>query len=302
MRKRIKSASFAGQLSVDINELKAVKKQTHEVKKQAKARKNDDTAQLTKEERRALKIEFIRAKIRHKAAKHAWKAAQKVIAPYLLKEVLEETTEEKKKVKHKKDDETIGTPSKQGKVKKVKEAKVNKIEKAEKTEKVGKIKKEAKITKEPKAEKVKKEVRTNKVVKADKTQAVVKVTEPKPTATTEKVVVKTTTTALENKPVTPTVVKQVTAAAPVKTPQKPDDLTIIEGIGPKIAETLVKNGVTSFKQLSLLAADYIKDIMLKNNLRLADPTTWAEQARLAAEGKMEALETLKKELKGGKRA
>ena len=37
-------------------------------------------------------------------------------------------------------------------------------------------------------------------------------------------------------------------------------------------------------------------------LRLADPTTWPEQAGLAAEGQLEALQALQDELKGGTRA
>lgn len=118
MRKRIKSALFAEQISVDIQELKTAKKLTHDAKKQAKALKNGETENLTKEEKRTIKIEFIRAKIRYKAAKAAWKAAHKVLAPYLLEEALKQTKVEKKKVKHQKDEVSESTTAKQSKVKK----------------------------------------------------------------------------------------------------------------------------------------------------------------------------------------
>ena len=47
----------------------------------------------------------------------------------------------------------------------------------------------------------------------------------------------------------------------------------------------------------------IKQILEEANLlRLADPTTWPKQARLAAAGKWEALEKWQGRLRGGKEA
>ena len=83
--------------------------------------------------------------------------------------------------------------------------------------------------------------------------------------------------------------------------EKADKLILIEGIGPKIAKVLNENGIYTFKQLATFSADAVKAILLKNNLKLADPTTWGTQAGLAADGKMEAFEALKKELKHGKK-
>lgn len=85
---------------------------------------------------------------------------------------------------------------------------------------------------------------------------------------------------------------------------KGDDLKKIEGIGPKIAEALNHAGVTSFAALTQKSADEVKEILkaAEGNFSMADPTTWAEQAALAAAGKWEELKTLQEELKGGKKA
>ena len=88
-------------------------------------------------------------------------------------------------------------------------------------------------------------------------------------------------------------------------PAKPDDLKRIEGIGPVISGVLQKAGIKTFAQLADTKAEGIKEILEKADpklLRLADPTTWPKQARLAAAGKWDALEKLQDRLKGGKEA
>ena len=80
-----------------------------------------------------------------------------------------------------------------------------------------------------------------------------------------------------------------------------NDLTLIEGVGNKIAAILKENGIQNFKQLAVASADEIKGILKNKRLGFADPSTWAEQAQLAVDGKLEELEILKKELKNGKR-
>lgn len=83
-------------------------------------------------------------------------------------------------------------------------------------------------------------------------------------------------------------------------PAIPDDLVIIEGIGPKIAEVLNTAGITTFAQLAQTGPDRLEEILNAANLRLADPTTWPEQARLAAAGDMQGLQALQDRLKGGR--
>jgi large subunit ribosomal protein L17 len=81
-----------------------------------------------------------------------------------------------------------------------------------------------------------------------------------------------------------------------------DDLTIIEGIGPKVSEVLHAAGITSFAQLAASNAEDIKEILEKSggNFNAQDPTTWAEQAQLAADGKMDELNDLKEKLNAGR--
>ncbi len=91
--------------------------------------------------------------------------------------------------------------------------------------------------------------------------------------------------------------------APEIAPQPvPDDLKIIEGIGPKISSLLAAEGIVTFAQLAGTPVERLTEIMLAANLRIADPTTWPAQAKLAAEGKFEELQTLQDSLKGGRAA
>ncbi len=109
-------------------------------------------------------------------------------------------------------------------------------------------------------------------------------------------------------PAVPTPAAPVVSAPPVQAiptpsaPVKADDLTIIEGIGPKIASVLQAAGITSFAKLAQANGERLEQILHEAGLRLADPSTWGEQARLAGEGKMEELKTLQDSLKGGRQA
>ncbi|MGC8879916.1 MAG: helix-hairpin-helix domain-containing protein [Anaerolineae bacterium] len=99
------------------------------------------------------------------------------------------------------------------------------------------------------------------------------------------------------------VTPQAEAAAPAVEvePSAPDDLQMIEGIGPKIAAMLQAHGITTFAQLAATDVERLRDIMLAANLRIADPTTWPQQAALAAAGKWDELRALQDSLKGGRR-
>ena len=81
---------------------------------------------------------------------------------------------------------------------------------------------------------------------------------------------------------------------------KPDDLKRIEGIGPKTADVLLSSGIRTYAQLAAAGVERIKAILTENSIR-ANPTTWPEQAKLAAAGKWEALEKLQAKLKGGRK-
>lgn len=83
---------------------------------------------------------------------------------------------------------------------------------------------------------------------------------------------------------------------------KADDLTKIEGIGPKIAEVFGSAGISTFSDLASKSSDELKGILTAagDNFNTASPDTWPEQAQLASEGKFDELEKLQDELKGGK--
>lgn len=102
----------------------------------------------------------------------------------------------------------------------------------------------------------------------------------------------------------PEPVAAVRAAEPVaavKAPPVPDDLKLIEGIGPKISSLLNAAGILTFAQLAATPVADLQTILDKAGLRLGDPATWPEQAALAAKGDMAGLQALQDSLKGGRR-
>ncbi len=84
-------------------------------------------------------------------------------------------------------------------------------------------------------------------------------------------------------------------------PAKADDLTKVEGIGPKAAEALVSAGIESYAKLAKAKPEKIKDILTEASSRMAhlDPTSWPKQAAMAAEDKWDALKEWQDSVKGG---
>ena len=82
---------------------------------------------------------------------------------------------------------------------------------------------------------------------------------------------------------------------------KKDDLKKIEGIGPKIEELLNAAGIQNFKDLSVAETSTLKGILdaAGKRYQMHDPSTWADQAELAAAGKWADLKSLQEELSGG---
>ena len=79
-------------------------------------------------------------------------------------------------------------------------------------------------------------------------------------------------------------------------------MTLIEGIGPKAAEAIVAAGVDTFAKLAASSPEAIKEILNASTSKVQhlDPTTWTQQAKLPADGKMDELKKLQDELNGGK--
>jgi hypothetical protein len=101
----------------------------------------------------------------------------------------------------------------------------------------------------------------------------------------------------------PPIEKEQPETPPIELSTEPnDDLTIIEGIGPKTAAILRAQGIHTFAALAKTDPAELRGILRSMGLRLADPSSWPHQAHLAATGQMEALKALQATLKGGRSA
>jgi predicted flap endonuclease-1-like 5' DNA nuclease len=81
----------------------------------------------------------------------------------------------------------------------------------------------------------------------------------------------------------------------------PNDLTVVEGIGPKISELFNSAGITTFAQLAKQTVPQMQKVLDEAgaSYKLAKPGTWAQQAGLAAENKWSELKKLQDKLSGG---
>jgi predicted flap endonuclease-1-like 5' DNA nuclease len=96
----------------------------------------------------------------------------------------------------------------------------------------------------------------------------------------------------------------LTAAAAVLGKRiRKDDLTAVEGIGPKISDIIRADGVTTWRSLSLTSPGHIKELLdaAGPRFQMHDPGTWPTQAGLLADGRWEDFVALTAELDGGVR-
>lgn len=110
----------------------------------------------------------------------------------------------------------------------------------------------------------------------------------------------------EAAPVVEEAAAPVVEEAPVVAEEAPapaaDDLTKIEGIGPKVNELLQTAGVTTFAALAGASHEQLKGILADAGSRyqMMDPTTWPQQSQLATDGKWDELQVLQDKLDGGR--
>lgn len=102
-------------------------------------------------------------------------------------------------------------------------------------------------------------------------------------------------------PAKPAASKRTTASARKATGNSQDDLTKIEGVGPKIAKVLTDSGMRTYIDLTKADIASLEKIIKEGGVgfRQSVASTWAEQAKLAAAGKWEVLDKLQEDLKGG---
>lgn len=113
---------------------------------------------------------------------------------------------------------------------------------------------------------------------------------------------KATKTAKESPPKATKTAKESPPKATKIADSQPDDLTKIEGIGPKIASLLKADGIETFEKLSKSSEKTLKGILEKagSRFQMHNPSTWANQAKIASKGDWKALKKLQDELNGGK--
>jgi predicted flap endonuclease-1-like 5' DNA nuclease len=87
------------------------------------------------------------------------------------------------------------------------------------------------------------------------------------------------------------------SAGPIEElPTEPDNLEILEGIGPKRAAKLRQAGVTNYARLAMLTPAWLNDIIKAPAWRRPSYEDWIAQARLAAAGDAAGLKALQDEL------
>jgi small subunit ribosomal protein S2 len=80
-----------------------------------------------------------------------------------------------------------------------------------------------------------------------------------------------------------------------------DDLTKVEGIGPKISEVLQNAGIMTFADLASKSEEDLKEILAGAGARYAskNPASWPKQAKMAADGKWDELKEWQDNTKAG---
>jgi predicted flap endonuclease-1-like 5' DNA nuclease len=80
-----------------------------------------------------------------------------------------------------------------------------------------------------------------------------------------------------------------------------DDLTVIEGIGPKAREALAAAGIATFAGLAGASVDDLRAALDAggSRMRILKPDTWPRQAQYVVDGDAEGFEAYKAKLVGG---
>ncbi len=81
-----------------------------------------------------------------------------------------------------------------------------------------------------------------------------------------------------------------------------DDFTKLEGVGPKISGLLNDNGITTYQQLADTSVEDLSGVLTDAGLRFANPESWPEQAKFAADGDWDGLAAYQQSLRGGRTA
>ncbi|UAB76538.1 hypothetical protein [Mesoflavibacter sp. SCSIO 43206] len=83
---------------------------------------------------------------------------------------------------------------------------------------------------------------------------------------------------------------------------KENDLTVVEGIGPKIKELFHSHNVTTWADLANCTVEKCQEVLKSGGKRfeIHKPGTWPKQAEMAAKGEWQKLKDWQDQLDGGK--
>jgi predicted flap endonuclease-1-like 5' DNA nuclease len=79
-----------------------------------------------------------------------------------------------------------------------------------------------------------------------------------------------------------------------------DDLTQIEGIGPKVQSVLYTAHIFTFDDLAKAAPESLRTILQAAGLRIIQPDTWPEQAAFIVRDDLSGLQKFQQELQAGR--
>lgn len=96
--------------------------------------------------------------------------------------------------------------------------------------------------------------------------------------------------------------RSMTPEAMVAMARQPDDLSILEGVGPKIQDALNAAGITTFTQVATLTPEELEHIVkVEAGVRMVGSAdTWPKQARYVVEGDLRGFQEYLKQLIGGR--
>ncbi|MCA0457327.1 MAG: hypothetical protein LCI00_25370 [Chloroflexi bacterium] len=104
----------------------------------------------------------------------------------------------------------------------------------------------------------------------------------------------------------PAPVAEAEAPAPKASRKKKtdgDDLTAIEGLGPKSAQALIAAGITTFAQIAAASAEELENVVkVQGGVRVLDgqTKTWPKQAQFLVDGDEEGFKKYTDHLVGGR--